>query len=109
MTLNSITKKIISALLDLYDLYPYLNQRTGCTRMNTSWDLPPDEKSPLHWVLCSENWEDLVIIAVPELNTTPIESNYLNMSTQDIKQSYFNGSHSQCQKSRKKPKRVEKN
>ena len=35
--------------------------------MNTPQDPPPSEKSPLHWGLCSENWEDLVIIAVPEL------------------------------------------
>ena len=46
-------------------------------------------KSPLHWVLCSENWKDLMIIAVPELNTHPIESNYSDVSTQDIKRSYF--------------------
>ena len=71
-------------------------------------DPSPSENSPLHWVLCSENWEDLMIIAVPELNTTPIENNYLDESTQYIKRSYFDGPHSQCRGSRKKPKRVKK-
>ena len=55
--------------------------------MNTPQDSPPDEKSPFHWVPCSENWENLMIIAVPELNTYMIESNYLDLSTQDIKRS----------------------
>ena len=72
-------------------------------------DPPPNEKSTLHWVLCSEKWEDLMIIAVPELNTTPIESNYSNVFTKDIKRSYFDGPHSQCRMPRKKPKRVKKN
>ena len=76
--------------------------------MNTHQDPPPNEKSPLYWVLCSENWEDLVIIAVPELNTTWTENNYSDVSTQDIKRSYFDGPHSQHRKSRKKPKRVKK-
>ena len=49
----------------------------------------PNEKSPLHWVLCYENWGDPVFIAVPDLNTTLIDSNYSNVSTQDIKRSYF--------------------
>ena len=53
--------------------------------MNTPMDPPSNEKSMLHWVLCSENWEDLIVIAVPELNTIPIESNYLDTSTENIK------------------------
>ena len=57
--------------------------------MNTPQEPPPDEKSPLDWVLCSEDWEDPMVIALPELNTTLIESNYLDVSTQDIKRSYF--------------------
>ena len=76
--------------------------------MNTPQDPSTDEKSPLHWVLCSENWEDLMIIAVPELSTTLIESSYLDVSTQDIKRSYFNGPHNECRKSKKKSKRVKK-
>ena len=76
--------------------------------MNPPKDPPPDKKSLLHWVLCPENWEDLVIIVIPDLNTTPIEGNYSNVSTQDIR-SYFDGPHSQCRKSRKKPKGVKKN
>ena len=54
--------------------------------MNPPQDPPPNENSSLHWVLCSENWKDLVIIAVPDLNTTPTDSNYLNVSTLDIKE-----------------------
>ena len=56
--------------------------------MNTPQDIPPNEVFPLHWGLCSKNWEDLVIIVVlPELDTTPIESNYMDVSTQNIKRS----------------------
>ena len=76
--------------------------------MNMPQDPPSDEKSPLHWILCSENWEDLVIIAVLELSTTLLERNYSDVSTQDIKRSSFDGPHSQCRKLRKKPKRVRK-
>ena len=61
--------------------------------MNTPQNSPPDEKSPLHWVLCSENWEDLMIIAVPELYTTLIENNYLDVFTQGIQRSYSDGPH----------------
>ena len=103
MTLNAITENF--SMLDLYYLYLCLNQRTGCTGMNTPQDIHLNEKSPLHWVLCSENWEDLVIIDVLELNTNLINSNYSDVSTQDLKRSYFDGPHSQCRKSRKKPKR----
>ena len=99
----------ISALLDLYDLYLCLNQRTGCARMNTPQDLPPNEKSPVHFILCSENWEDLMSIAVTDHNITPIESKYSDVCTQDTKRSYSDGPHSQCRMSRKKPKRVKKN
>ena len=76
--------------------------------MNTPQDPHPSEKSPLHWVLSYENWEDFMIIAVPELNIAPIEGNYSDVSTQDIKRSYFDGPHHQCRNSRKKPKRIKK-
>ena len=52
---------------------------------NTSQDPPLNENPMLHWVLCPERWEDIVIIAVPELNTISIENNYLDVSTQEIK------------------------
>ena len=67
--------------------------------MNKSQDPPLNENLTLHWVLCSERWEDIVTLAVPELNTIPIENNYLDVSTQEIKRSYFDGPHSQCRKS----------
>ena len=57
--------------------------------MNSSQDPPLKEYPTLHWVLCSERWEDAVIIAVPELNTVPIENNYLDVSTQEINMSYL--------------------
>ena len=53
--------------------------------MNMPQDPPLTENPTLHWVLCFEKWEDLVIIAVPELNTISIENNYSDVSTQDVK------------------------
>ena len=46
-------------------------------------------KSKYDWVLCSENWQDFVFIHVPQLNVTPIEDNYANLSTKEIKNTYF--------------------
>ena len=66
--------------------------------MNTSQDLPLDENPPLYWVPCSESWEDIVIIAVPELDTTLIENNYSDVSVKDIKRSYFDGPNNQHRK-----------
>ena len=71
--------------------------------MNTSQDPLLDENPTLHWVLCSERWKDIVVIAVPELNTILIENNYLGVSTPEIKMFYFDGPHSQCRKSKKEP------
>ena len=53
--------------------------------MNMSQNPPLDENPMLHWVLCSERWKDIVIIAVPELNTTLVENNYSDVSAQEIK------------------------
>ena len=32
------------------------------------------------WVLCSEDWRDIVIMYVPELNDIPIEDDYADIS-----------------------------
>ena len=76
--------------------------------MNTSQDPPFIENPPLHWVLCSEIWEDLLLIAVLELDTISIENNYLDVSVKEVKRSYFDGPHNQHRKSQKKSKRVKK-
>ena len=34
-------------------------------------------------------WQDLVVIHVPQLNDTPIDDNYTNMSLKEIKNTYF--------------------
>ena len=81
-----------------------MNKGTKPAMMNTSQGPPLDEIPTLHWVLCSERWEDIVIIAVPELDTILIETNYLDVSTQEIKRSYFDGPYSQCRKLQKKTK-----
>ena len=31
------------------------------------------------WVLCSEDWRDIVIMYVPQLNNIPIEDNYADI------------------------------
>ena len=46
------------------------------------------KKSKYEWVLCSENWQDFVIIHIPQLNMTSVE-NYANLSIKDIKDTYF--------------------
>ena len=46
-------------------------------------------KSKYEWVLCSENWQDFVVIHVPQLNVTSIEDNYTNLSIKEIKNTYF--------------------
>ena len=40
------------------------------------------------WVLCSEDWRDIVIMYVPELNDIPIEDNYADISQEGIKKAY---------------------
>ena len=40
------------------------------------------------WVLCSEDWRDIVIMYIPELNDKPIEDNYADMSWDEIKKAY---------------------
>ena len=42
-------------------------------------------KSKYEWVLCSENWQDFVIIHKPQLNITPVATNYANLSIKEIK------------------------
>ena len=44
-------------------------------------------------VCCSENWQDFVVLHVPQLNATPIEDNYANLSIKEIKNIYFQHSH----------------
>ena len=41
------------------------------------------------WVLCSEDWQDIVTIYVPQLNNIPIEDNYADISLEEIKDAYF--------------------
>ena len=44
--------------------------------------------SKYEWVLCSENWQDFVIIHVTQLNVTPIEDNYANLSIKNQKYTF---------------------
>ena len=37
----------------------------------------------------SENWEDFVIIHIPQLNMTQVENNYTNLLIKEIKSTYF--------------------
>ena len=39
-----------------------------------SQDPPLNENPTLPWVLCSERWKEIVILAVPELNQIPKEN-----------------------------------
>ena len=64
-----------------------MNQGTWPAMMNMSQDPPLNENPPLQWVLCSERWEDVVIIAVLELDTILIENNYSVVSAKEVKRS----------------------
>ena len=46
------------------------------------------ESAETEWVLCSEDWRDIVIAYVPELNDMPIENNYADKSREEIKKAY---------------------
>ena len=36
------------------------------------------------WVLCSEDWRDIVIMYIPQLNDIAIEHNYADISQEEI-------------------------
>ena len=38
------------------------------------------ENAETEWVLCSEDWRDVMIMYVPDLNNIPIEENYADIS-----------------------------
>ena len=38
----------------------------------------------VEWVLCSNYWQDIVIIYIPQPNDTPIEDNYGDISLEEI-------------------------
>ena len=40
------------------------------------------------WVLCSEDWRDIVITYVPQINDIAIEDNYADMSQEENKKAY---------------------
>ena len=46
------------------------------------------ENAETEWVLCSEDWRDIVITYVPELNDIPIDDNYADISQEEIKKAY---------------------
>ena len=47
-----------------------------------------DKKLKTEWVLCSEDWRDIVITYIPQLNNIPIENNYADISHEEIKKAY---------------------
>ena len=57
-------------------------------RKSTMQDATP-KHAPTEWVLCSDNWQDIVIIIyIPQLNDIPIEDNYVDISLKEIKDAY---------------------
>ena len=51
------------------------------------------DATPIHSqterVVCSDDWQDIVIIYIPQLNDTPIEENYADISLKEIKDTYL--------------------
>ena len=60
-----------------------------------------DEKLKTEWVLCSEDWRDIVTTYVPQINKIAIEDTDANISQEEIKKSYL-----KCDKRRRPQKRV---
>ena len=46
------------------------------------------EHTKTEWVICSEDWRDIVIMYVPQMNNIPIEDNYADISQEEIKKAY---------------------
>ena len=47
------------------------------------------EYTQTEWVLCSEDWRDIVITYIPQLNDIVIEDNHANISLEEIKCAYI--------------------
>ena len=51
------------------------------------------DATPIHlqteWVLCSDDWQNIVMTDIPQFNDTPIEDNYVDMSLKEIKDAYL--------------------
>ena len=48
-----------------------------------------DERLKTEWVLCSEDWRDIVITYAPQINNIVIEDNYVNIFQGEIKKIYL--------------------
>ena len=58
------------------------------------------EHAQTEWVLCSEDWRDIMITYVPDFNNIPIEENYADISQEEIKDPSSNLA--KCRKPHKK-------
>ena len=47
------------------------------------------EHMQTNWALCSEDWGDVVITYVPDLNTLPIEENYADIPQEETKEAFL--------------------
>ena len=47
-----------------------------------------DERLKTEWALCSEDWRDIVIMYVPQINDIATEDNYADISQEEIKKEY---------------------
>ena len=47
------------------------------------------ENTGTEWVLCSEDWRDIVIMYIPNLNNIPIEDNFTDISQEKIKDTFL--------------------
>ena len=67
-------------------------------KMDKGRDYEAESKhTKIEWVLCSEDWRDIVIMYVPQLNDIAIQDNYANISLEESKMHTLNmaneGSH----------------
>ena len=66
----------------------WTEQKKMKKKKNKRRDCKP-QHAKIEWILCSEDWRDIVITYVPELNDIPIEDNYADISQAEIKDAYL--------------------
>ena len=78
-------------------------QRKRKTNKRRDQETKP-EHAQTECILCSEDWRDVVIMYVPDLNNIPIEDNYAEISQEEIKDAFLK--YSKRRKLHKKKKKV---
>ena len=90
-----LKRKEIQRSLREHPLYTSRRQSS----IKTMWDATRQHPQT-EWVLCSDDWQDIVITYIPQMDNTPIEHKNADMSLKEIEDAYFkhSGLKRSCQK-----------